>query len=137
MEPISRSRRVSAAIINPGLDASEWTMLLRLLDECSEEQLDTIRGIVTSAKEEKVPTMPKAESPSPVKSTQLAIEIWDSMKGPEDPAASELPDETMERITMFAKVIRNRTLDEIASAVDKAYSKFTATVVDSIKNQKE
>jgi hypothetical protein len=115
-------------------------MLLGLLDECSQEQLETVRALVTGAM---VNAPAKEEEPMTgveefeTKSRQMAMELWDAMKTTEDPAAAELPEETLEKITLFAKAVRNRTLDDISAAVEKAYSKFTATVVESLQKQKE
>lgn len=123
-----------------GLPATEWAMLLSLLDECSQEQLETVRALVTGAM---VNAPAKEEEPMTgveefeTKSRQMAMELWDAMKTTEDPAAAELPEETLEKITLFAKAVRNRTLDDISAAVEKAYSKFTATVVESLQKQKE
>lgn len=118
-----------------GLAPSDWATLLSLLDECSKDQLDVIRGILESEKE-KQPMVENAQ-PSPAKSVKIAMELWDAMKAPEDPSAAELPEETLTRITMFAREVRNRTLDEISGAVDRAYTKFTETVVEDIRKRKE
>ena len=128
----------------PGLELGAFERLLAMLDECSQEQLETVRLVVTGAlvnyptKEKDMASKTEAQPELfPEKSQALAMELWDAMKSPTDPAAAELPDETLERITNFAKEIRNRTLEEISKAVQKAYSKFTETVVADIRKQKE
>jgi hypothetical protein len=138
---------MSTTALEPiGLDETQWDDLLTLLSACTREQLDRVRGVVTEAianstpveKEKKMAAKTDVQPELfPEKSTALAVEIWNLMKGPSDPAAEELPEETLSKITMFAKEIRNRTLEEIAAAVDRAYSKFTETVVTDIRKRKE
>jgi hypothetical protein len=132
---------VSVAAAIPGLERGAFERLVAMLDECSREQLESIRELVTGAlinyptKEEE--DMPKRVEEFEGRSMQMAMEIWDAMKGDSDPAAAELPDDTLARIVGFAKEIRNRTIEDLAAAVDKAYSKFTQTVVADIRKQKE
>jgi hypothetical protein len=130
---------MSATAVTPGLTTSEWGEFLRLLDKCSEEQLDEIRNFLNAEKKEEPMAAKTDVQPElfPEKSQAMAMELWDAMKGPEDVFAAELPEETLTRITIFAKEIRNRTLDEISAAVERAYSKFTETVVADIRKQKE
>ena len=133
---------MSAAAAVPGLERGAFERLVAMLDECSREQLESIRELVTGAlinypTKEEEGDMPKRVEEFEGRSMQMAMEIWDAMKGESDPAAAELPDETLARIVGFAKEIRNRTIEDLAAAVDKAYSKFTQTVVADIRKQKE
>ena len=69
---------------------------------------------------------------------RIAFKVWNEGCRPGiDPPAESLPPETQSRIEFFAREVRNRTIDELAGAIQKFLAKTNALAVESILKWKE
>ena len=80
------------------------------------------------------------EPPAPPKISKcraMGLAIWDQLKADSDPAAAELPESTQVRLEAFTREVRNATIEQVARGIERAYSKFNATINTDILKLKE
>jgi len=81
---------------------------------------------------------PVVEEPEKITvAKRLAFAAWDLLKGEADPAAADLPPETKLRLELFAKEIRNKTIEQLAGAIDRYLGKMKDSALESLLALKE
>lgn len=83
------------------------------------------------------PPFPVTQQPTMTAARRMAFAAWDKLKGEDDPAAEHLSAETQMRLELFAKEIRNLTIDQVAGAVKRYYDKINNAAVESLTALKE
>jgi hypothetical protein len=83
------------------------------------------------------PEVEPQEEPQQSASRRMAFAAWDKLKGEDDPSADLLAQDTQRRLEYFAREIRNATIEQLAGAIKKYYSRTTDTAVDTLLKLKE
>lgn len=83
------------------------------------------------------PEVPVSEPTSLTVSQYLSKQAYEKAMSDGDPPYEDLPADIVQRMEEFSRFVRNTTLQQISGAIEKAYGKFTETVVSDIRKKIE